>query len=1859
MRISFTLLIALFLIPFYGVSQGETPVYNTDDVAVLKKIANDNSLFIHRLDWLNDTPEWTGVTWSDATSDKKVEKLILRNSKMTGLDITELEELVELDFYNGNWGSDDSPSYFNVAGLKKLKILKFCGSYVESIDFSGLENLKRLDISSNDLESLNLSGFVNLEELYCTYNRLTQIDVSNCINLKVIDCNSNKLPFTQLYPLLVIDSHVLGSEYIKVFSPTESDGIVDYRGEAEFDGHITEFKWYNNVDVELNSSEVEMLEPGLFSLKVAGEFYCKMTNILFPSVVLTTHTVSILGKNKNENDIIALKKIAEENTKFIYRDDWLSDNPDWKGVVWGGLLSDTRVVELSIEDGKLSKLDASALTELRKIQVNSWYHIKTKLKEVNLSGLEQLRVFSCSVNEIETLDLTTAVNIEKLNVSYNQLSEIDISNNPSLKELYFSGNLMTFSKLFPLKSFIDNNNFSQKPLLGEMVSNGLVDLSSEADVNGTATNFKWFNSLGVELTPDQVETTDVGIFTFKLAGDFYCEMTNDLFPDLTLRTNKVTIKAASNNTDDIKTLKGIAEENPKFIYRDDWLSESPEWEGVTWGGSLSDARVVILNLKESNITNLDVSSLSLLVEFDCSSIWSSEIRLSNLNIDGLQYLERVDCSNNKLLELNLTNIPHLKYLNAEDNNLVSLDLSALANLENLRIEGNELKSLDLTNLNKLIDLGCRYNQLTTLIKPNPSVLEQWYCNYNALSFSNLYHFRDFNQVYWREQGLIFDELTTKGNIDYSSESEFDHFKTEFKWFHTAGTELTSSEIETVGPGQFTFKIAGTFYCEMTNVLFQDMTLRTKTVTVEGTEKNLADIEILRQLAEENSEFIYRDDWLSDEPEWKGVVWGGSLDDMRVVEINIEAARFEKLDLRPLSQLKKIKLNRYNARPSLVELNINELKELKYLDIDRNEIASLDLSAVPELETLICTDNKLETIDLSQLPKLKRFSCAENNLTNIDISQNPKLVFINCQSNRLSFSQLFPLLSIDSYYCTYQSEIFETMESIGIVDYSSEAEFDGVKTVFKWYNSFGTELKEDEIELIEPGKFYIKIKGEFYCKMTNPLFEDMTLKTNTVKITSGSDPYGLNKNWIRKNNFAGGSRQGAVGFSIGSSGYLGLGENNGLLKDLWRYNSDSDSWWRLDDCPFEARRNAVGFAIDGIGYMGLGKNDTDKFVDLWQFNPDNNTWTQVADYPGKNTDLASWVVHNNKVYFFCGRDEVGNYSNEVWEYNPTENSWLRKNDFPGDKRIFSAAYSMQGKIYVGNGQNYENGSMMTNDLWEYMPETDTWIEQDMLLGYTTMSPSYFSIGDKAYYGLSGFSSGSFYQLDPVKEEFEESIFPYVESGKNLNQPVIFIINKQAYVCTGYQKESYYNETNIAEVIVFDPPAPPVVKVQNFVATLADDFKVKLEWEDMSVSEIRQEILYSKDGENFELLATEYANSGSFVSQDLEPNTNYWFKIRVVGKWDDSITSDMVNISTLTLPVSEPTEFNAVLFDHLKVNLIWLDNSRAERYQQVMISEDKETWNAIDVGADLESYTTDYLKAETTYYFKIKSIDKNDNSEESEILSETTSTATVASPTEFQVEVFDYLKVKLLWKDNSRADQSQEIMVSEDKEDWYIIDIDANIETYTTEYLNPETTYYFRLKSIGVDGDLAETDIVSVTLGENVFNSATNLTANLASDLEVKLDWQINSIAGVSQYIMISQDGENYTQHAEISADATTYTTAELKSATSYYFKIMTKFDYHESLISENAEVTTNLVVGIEEIREDEINIYPNPTYDYLRLELPGSDLKKVRILDGKGQVILVKEVINNLTIDVNGFAAGVYFVQIYCDQFSTTKKIIVM
>jgi uncharacterized delta-60 repeat protein len=216
----------------------------------------------------------------------------------------------------------------------------------------------------------------------------------------------------------------------------------------------------------------------------------------------------------------------------------------------------------------------------------------------------------------------------------------------------------------------------------------------------------------------------------------------------------------------------------------------------------------------------------------------------------------------------------------------------------------------------------------------------------------------------------------------------------------------------------------------------------------------------------------------------------------------------------------------------------------------------------------------------------------------------------------------------------------------------------------------------------------------------------------------------------------------VGFGIGNMGYFGTGNNQGAVKEFWKYDPLINNWTRKADVGGNPRINAIGFSIGTKGYVGIGQCDYSNYCnDFWEYNPSTDGWTQKANFPNSMTRSAAVGFSiSTKGYVGLGSDGSGNFK-DFWEYDPIFDTWTRKADFPGAERVNAVSFNLGNKGYVGLGGG---GGALYNDFWEYDPALDTWKQIDDFGGGPRHSATAFTVEDKGFVGTG--SDGTNYKND---------------------------------------------------------------------------------------------------------------------------------------------------------------------------------------------------------------------------------------------------------------------------------------------------------------------------------------------------------------------------------------------------------------------------------------------------------------------------------------------------------------------------------
>lgn len=325
---------------------------------------------------------------------------------------------------------------------------------------------------------------------------------------------------------------------------------------------------------------------------------------------------------------------------------------------------------------------------------------------MNLDDCAQLTTLELDGNAINVANLDKLNKIENLYLRFNNLAEVDLtgltaskyiylnSNNISKITLpeagipgrvYMGGNCLTFATLPDLTKIGAGSNYSAQQAMQVEANGNKVDLSSQAKVGDTATEFSW--AKGTETVTDGI-AADNGVFTFANAGEYVCTMTNAAYPQLTLKTVPVTIA------------------DPFAAYEKLFsFTVAPEAIGksLTLNISSTDNQSVVVNWGNGTPSNpVGTKNYETTFEYGQAygTIAGTEVTVYGSNPATINKLD---------LGYAVANGPETKML--------TLDVKALSGMDDLAAVSNALTSLDLSGNTSLLKLYINGNKITDLTFP--------------------------------------------------------------------------------------------------------------------------------------------------------------------------------------------------------------------------------------------------------------------------------------------------------------------------------------------------------------------------------------------------------------------------------------------------------------------------------------------------------------------------------------------------------------------------------------------------------------------------------------------------------------------------------------------------------------------------------------------------------------------------------------------------------------------------------------------------------------------------------------------------------------------------------------------------------------------------------------------------------------------------------------------------------------------------------------------------------------------------------------------------------------------------------------
>lgn len=518
------------------------------------------------------------------------------------------------------------------------------------------------------------------------------------------------------------------------------------------------------------------------------------------------------------------------------------------------------------------------------------------------------------------------------------------------------------------------------------------------------------------------------------------------------------------------------------------------------------------------------------------------------------------------------------------------------------------------------------------------------------------------------------------------------------------------------------------------------------------------------------------------------------------------------------------------------------------------------------------------------------------------------------------------------------------------------------------------------------------------------------------------------------------------------------------------------------------------------------------------------WTQKLDFPGTARIGAVAFVINGKAYIGTGNDLSGTgFKQDFYEYDPTSNTWAAKANFPQDLNsgagiTSGAAFAIGNFGYVGLGNTGLNN---TQAFYRYDPATNSWQTKATFPGSGRTGAIGFANNGKGYFGF-GFLTLSptlkdMWEYDPVADSWtSKTDF----SGTGRGGSAAAVVNGNAIIFAGTENATGnfgadVRTNAVTQYSTWDNQWSTQLAIPASIRTGAMAFAIG-------------KVAYVFGGYNY--------SSGNIYLSDLYAFT------------PPSAFLPAPPSSAATTEVSESM-----------IRLTWQDNSDNETGFIVEYAiGNSQTYAAItsySATPNVTLYTHTGLTINTQYTYRVKTV----NAYGSSLFSNTSSSVTtLIAPSNLVSQTLSTSSISLQWTDNSSAETGYEIYRSASNNTGYslINTTSANTVTYTDTGLNPGTTYYYKVRAISAASLVsAYGNEVNSTTNLNPPAAPSNLSVQSFTSSQVVLKWADNSDNETKFEIYRSTPTNSmYSLLQTASANTTTFTDTGLSSSKTYFYKI---------------------------------------------------------------------------------------------------------
>ena len=417
-----------------------------------------------------------GVRSIDVTQQTKLEKLLIKGTKITELNLINNPELIMLD------ASNTDIAKLDLSGNKNVTTLELSDTKLSRLDVSNLANLYTINIDNTKIQRIDLSHQRFLRSVSVRNTGIQFLDMHGAIgtnrlnHLDMRDCK-NTTPQSLNFTFKAMPSHTGNSYRTNVFLTGANyehanTGILDDDADNSYKLDV-----HGDATASMDSVSITMQENGgsytLSQIPDDGYFatYEPVTGKVLPGFPIKIDAkapagskfvgVEVNGKLIADSIFVVSEAAVVKPVFSVSGDDdyikltvptgidqqyFLSVNGEDKDVSidWG----DGELVKVKVKstpttiEGQTSGQTVTIYGAVTGADFSSYpgVGVDNKITAVDLSHNVHLRSLSTYMNSITSIDVSKLTDLESLDCSYSDLSSLDVSKNSKLINLRAYGN---------------------------------------------------------------------------------------------------------------------------------------------------------------------------------------------------------------------------------------------------------------------------------------------------------------------------------------------------------------------------------------------------------------------------------------------------------------------------------------------------------------------------------------------------------------------------------------------------------------------------------------------------------------------------------------------------------------------------------------------------------------------------------------------------------------------------------------------------------------------------------------------------------------------------------------------------------------------------------------------------------------------------------------------------------------------------------------------------------------------------------------------------------------------------------------------------------------------------------------------------------------------------------------------------------------------------------------------------------------------------------------------------------------------------------------------------------------------------